>query len=279
MRLLITCCLLWLPMIIVTKAAEINVMSFNIRVPVDAAPKDWSSRRSAAFHVIESEAPDVIGFQELVHSQKVDLEKHFPRYTFIGIGRERDGSGESVRLFVNTDRFTIDVSEQGTFWFSNTPDIAGSSHWGNQYLRICSWVRLIEKQTGKGLYIFNNHWGFSPEFQSKATRLLLKRIAGRTQTNEQVVIIGDLNATPEAVAIEKILLNQFNDVWQESEQQHQQVSAGATFHAFSGDAKDRIDYIFYSAESLKLRSFKIHDQKINGVWPSDHFPISAVFSY
>ncbi|GAI64347.1 unnamed protein product, partial [marine sediment metagenome] len=32
-------------------------------------------------------------------------------------------------------RFNVD--ESGTFWFSDTPQVPGSSHWGNACVRIC----------------------------------------------------------------------------------------------------------------------------------------------
>jgi len=260
-------------------AGEIKVMSFNIRVPVDEPPNDWQARRTAVTQVLNSEVPDVIGFQELVEKQKLDLTKEFPNYVFIGSGREQDGAGESVGLFINTDKFKIDESENGTFWFSNTPDVAGSAHWGNQYLRICSWTRVIDKHTGKGLYVFNSHWDFSPEFQSKAVALLLEKIAQRKYGNDPVVIIGDFNATPESEALEHITANQFSDGWNYHKLRYKKESNGATYHAFNGKAKARIDYILFSSEQLMLESFLIHSQKVDGVWPSDHFPISAVFSY
>ena len=278
LRYLIVTCLL-LNTLTPLFATEISVMSFNIRVPVDKAPNDWTRRKQAVVNLVKRNKPDVIGFQELVEQQQADLANVFPHYTFVGMGRKQDGTGESVNLFVNSDKFRIDNNAQGTFWFSNTPDISGSAHWGNQYLRICSWVRLINKQSGNGIYIFNNHWDFSPEFQLKGAELLMKRIAQRRHSDEPVIITGDLNAIPDAQVIQKIKSHHYSDSWQEINDQNHKLSSGATYHGFTGSAKVRIDYIFYSNHLIRLKALEVHDQSTKGIWPSDHFPISALFEY
>ncbi|MCZ6776458.1 MAG: endonuclease, partial [Ignavibacteria bacterium] len=60
------------------------------------------------------------------------------------MGRD-DGKtvGEYSAILYLSDRFCAD--EEGTFWFSETPEIPGSRNWGNSIPRICTWMRLVEK--------------------------------------------------------------------------------------------------------------------------------------
>lgn len=53
--------------------------------------------------------------------------------------------------------------------------------------------------------------------------------------------------------------------------------AVGTFNGFETDSFKRIDYLFTSKELL-LKRMDIHKQKIEGYFPSDHFPISIEFS-
>jgi len=53
-----------------------------------------------------------------------------PEYGEVGVGRD-DGKtvGEYSAILYLSDRYCAD--EEGTFWFSETPEIPGSKDWGN----------------------------------------------------------------------------------------------------------------------------------------------------
>jgi hypothetical protein len=56
-----------------------------------------------------------------------------------------------------------------------------------------------------------------------------------------------------------------------------------TASSFTGSGNthggSRFDYAFYSRVStLAIKSVNVPDTRINGVYPSDHFPIVAVFT-
>ena len=134
-------------------ALDVGVMSFNIRVgTANDGENNWSKRRGLAFDVIRDYGADVVGLQEAVRFQIDDIREALPEYDETGVGRD-DGTtrGEHCCILYRSDRLEVDESD--TFWFSDTPEVPGSSHWGNAYIRICTWARFVEKSSGRAFYV------------------------------------------------------------------------------------------------------------------------------
>jgi endonuclease/exonuclease/phosphatase family metal-dependent hydrolase len=250
-------------------------MTFNIRVPVDSGDRSWQQRRGVAASAIAQHLPDVLGFQEMVPGQRGDLLAAAKIYKSIGDGREKDRSGESCALFYKFDRWDIDGQEQGTFWYSDTPRQAGSRHWGNEWIRICTWARLIERGSGRGVYVYNSHWDFSGDFHAKAAALLQKFILARGHAQEPVVVMGDFNAAPgspvfKSWAAAEVALP-LRDAWLLKKPGR----PGLTFHDFEGSGKERIDYILIRPDDFEVVEIDTERRHQGAVWPSDHFPLWA----
>ncbi|MEW6999341.1 endonuclease/exonuclease/phosphatase family protein [Colwelliaceae bacterium BS250] len=266
--------------------ATVKAMSFNIRVPVDLPPNDWASRAPIVNALINQYHPDIIGFQEMVEEQQQYLLKKNPLFSSVGSGRNANLAGEACPIFVNTKHWTIDSNEQGTFWYSDTPNVPGSSHWGNQYLRIATWAKLNHNQSDNSVYVFNTHWDFDELFQNRAATLLLEKINQRKSQHVPVIIMGDFNAIASNNAIKQLLSNKqitFIDSWStNAEQNTTNVDEDATFHGFSGNANQRIDYIFTAngadGATINIEKREILRQKIDDIWPSDHFPLYIEFT-
>ena len=139
-------------------ADELRLATFNIRYDAqsDRGQRDWRARRDLVSETIRFMKPDVLGLQEVMDGQLRDLQKALLQFAIIGVARD-DGkrSGEYAPLLVRKSRFEIDVHESGTFWLSDTPEEAGSITWGNACTRVCTWARLLDKKSGKALYVFN----------------------------------------------------------------------------------------------------------------------------
>ncbi len=158
-------------------AGYLRVMSFNLRLggPLfdqmfyrlyakhqapgrttgDDSRKYWTNRRQLAFDVIRRYRPDLIGLQEAFRTQLDDLLNQFSQYSFVGTGRFGGEQGEYCAILYLTDRFKL--LEQGTFWFSETPQTPGSIGWGSKLPRTCTWARLIDKNTSRAFYLYNVH--------------------------------------------------------------------------------------------------------------------------
>ena len=176
-------------------AYEIDAVAFNIRFD---NPKDgenaWPNRKEMVGKWIESESPDVIGLQEALRHQINDIKKVATAYSEYGVGRDDGKSrGEHCTILYLKKRFSLDKKDCGTFWFSDTPEKIASKSWGNEIPRICTWARLIHKKTGKGFYLYNVHYDHqSQSSRIGASNLIIERISNRKQSNEPIILMGDL---------------------------------------------------------------------------------------
>ena len=257
----------------------IKVMSFNIRVDtfLDGLNR-WSNRRQMVCDTLADNAPDVIGLQEALDHQVRQIQHALPQYGNYAAGRN-DGKqkGESCAIFYRKDRFDLD--DCGTFWFSDTPARPGSKDWGNIWPRICTWVHLVEKDTGTGFYVYNVHLDvFSQNSRQRSVELLAKRVASR-QTADPFVVVGDFNMSLDNPAMQYLQNLQYQtpyprmvDAWQSI---HPATPAGGTRHGFRGGTSGpQIDHIPVG-EGARAVQANIDRRQVNGRYPSDHFPVIA----
>jgi endonuclease/exonuclease/phosphatase family metal-dependent hydrolase len=91
---------------------------------------------------------------------------------------------------------------------------------------------------------------------------------------EPRIMMGDFNTTP-GTSDYSIIAKPYQDAWAAAK------SAGtATAYNGTGATKDsvRFDYVFHSrVAAVSLKSVKVPDTRINGVFPADHDPVVAEF--
>jgi endonuclease/exonuclease/phosphatase family metal-dependent hydrolase len=267
---------------------ELRVMSFNLRHETDAdeGPRAWRKRIVRIVGMIRDEAPDVIGVQEALQGQAADLRASMPTYAFFGSGRDDGGhAGEFAAIFYLVDRFERDAHDAGTFWLSDTPHVPGSRSWGNSIPRMATWIRLIDRRTERGFYVFNTHWDHQHQASRERSALLLAdRIAQRRHANDPVLLLGDLNAVASNPAVGYLLGKRV--ILADSESQspiplidtfdavHARVRDRRTLHFWRGtrDGSLKIDYILASVGTEVLAA-AIRDQDRPPL--SDHFPVTA----
>ena len=255
---------------------ELKLMTFNIRYEnaEDVGARAWQQRVTGAVRMISEEAPDVIGVQEAMHGQAADLWASLPDYEFFGAARD-DGrrSGEYAGIFFLRDRFEPDASESGTFWLSDTPQHPGSKTWGNGIPRTVTWLRLVDRSTHRGFYVFNTHWDHRHQgSRERSAVLLAQRISRRKFPDQPVVLLGDLNALEKnpgvaVVTREGRLIDTFHAL-------HPEEPARTTLHFWRGTRAGllKVDYIMVS-EGAEILSAEIRDHDVPMI--SDHFPVTA----
>lgn len=279
MKWLTTILVAWTVITAARAEENVRVMSFNLRYinPGDKAEKTWISRRDQVVAVMKQDAADFIGVQEAFRKMLDDVKARLPDYAEIGVGRENGKEqGEYSAILYKSELWEVLAS--GTFWLSETPDVAGSAHWGNSVVRICTWGKFRHKISKRELILYNTHFDHeSQACREKGAALIVSKIAA--QAGElPVVVTGDLNAPPEnpAIACFTAATPKLIDVWA-SLKSSTPANQSGTFHGFSGRTDgSRIDYIFAS-ESLKATEVAIVHSQENGVYPSDHFPVRATF--
>jgi endonuclease/exonuclease/phosphatase family metal-dependent hydrolase len=256
-----------------------TVMSFNLRYgTADDGEDAWTYRRDLVVDVIREQAPDVLGTQEALRFQLDELLGALPEYGMVGVGRD-DGAagGEYAAILFRSSRF--EVLEDGTFWFSDSPERPGSMGWGARLPRICTWARLRERVSGHSFYVYNVHFDHeSQESREKSAALLLDRI--RQRANEDpVVVTGDFNAGEDNPAMLQLTgqagtpqASRLRDSFRVSRPDATDVG---TFHGFEGaTGGPKIDGILISSE-WRVESAAIVRAARGDRYPSDHFPVVA----
>ncbi len=250
------------------------VMTFNIRYgTANDGVNRWTERRALLIDVVREQAADVIGLQEALAEQIDEIAAALPAFGVIGVGRD-DGArkGEYAAILFRRDRFQ--VSDAGTFWFSDTPNVVASTSWGNRITRICTWARLVDRD-GSAFWLFNVHLDHeSQPSRERSAQLLRARIDERRAPREPVIVTGDFNAGERNPAVAAITAGgAFVDTFRVKYPDERTVG---TFTGFDPAkvAGEKIDYVFAPAAAEVLRAAIVRTAR-DGRLPSDHFPVIA----
>jgi endonuclease/exonuclease/phosphatase family metal-dependent hydrolase len=249
-------------------------MSFNVRYgTAQDGENRWELRDDLVAGVIRDFDPAVVGLQEALRFQLDELRQALPAYDEIGAGR-RDGREAGEYAAILYDRNRLEVVDQETFWFSETPSMPGSVSWGNRITRVCTWGRFKEREGGATFYVFNVHWDHeSQPSRVRSGELLRARIEARSHPQDPVIVTGDFNAGESNPAIEPLrdagLVDTFRVL-------HPGVAEAGTYHWFEGGrSHEKIDGVWATGEWEVIHA-AIDRTNDGGRYPSDHFPVTAV---
>jgi endonuclease/exonuclease/phosphatase family metal-dependent hydrolase len=240
---------------------RLRIATYNIKFGERDGVNRWEVRRNSTLAMIRSLEADVFGLQEVLDFQLDEIETAFPYHGFVGVGRD-DGerAGEFLPIFFDTRKLTL--ANSGTFWFSDTPDVAGSRHWGNDNVRICTWAEF-----DSGLAVYNLHIDHrSQPSRERSIELLIRRLGpGRN------IVLGDFNATEENVALEPLRAAGMRDAYRVV---HPSEPDSGTFHDWTGSFAEKIDYIWVDP-TFEVVTVELRREMCDGRWPSDHAPVVA----
>jgi endonuclease/exonuclease/phosphatase family metal-dependent hydrolase len=263
---------------VVSTAQDLNVMTFNIRlnIAVDSL-NAWPYRKDKLASQVLFHDVQLLGVQEALHDQMVDLKERLPRFKYVGGGRD-DGKekGEYSAIFYDTTR--LQVLQSQTFWLSLTPEVPGSKSWDAAITRIVTWAKMKDKKTNKIFFAFNTHFDhMGKEARRESAKLLLKKvadIAGKTPS----IITGDFNSIPTDEPIQVVMdksnpLHLTNTI-EISVTPH--YGPTGTFTGFAAKERDEfpIDYIFIKG-LWKVKKHATISESWNGRFASDHFAVLA----
>jgi endonuclease/exonuclease/phosphatase family metal-dependent hydrolase len=237
------------------KHLVLNVGSFNIRNGKNLKEgserkgdykkyNGWDDRKAMLCDMINLEAFDLFGAQEVRKVQLDDMLAMLPDYDYIGVGRDDGGDkGEFSPVFYRKDIF--EKLDGGTFWLSPTPDVP-SKGWDARYKRICSWGLFRHKASGKKVCFMNVHFdhrGVQARIEAS------KQIAAYVKKHCKgvpVVLSGDFNVTQHSDSYKtlknsKVLKDSYNLAKYHFE-------PTGTFNSFNPKryTTQRIDHLFVS---------------------------------
>ena len=283
----------------VASAQELNVGSINVRLLAKGDYKKhngWDQRKAQLCDMINLEAFDVFGSQEVKKPQLDDMLAALPAYRYVGVGRD-DGheKGEYSPVFYRKDKFKL--LDSGTFWLSETPDQV-SKGWDGLCRRVCSWAYLQRKSDKTCFYFLSTHLDHRGKVAKMEGAKLIVKFVKEHCKGENVIIVGDFNVAqdsePYKVFAESGILNDTYDIAK------YRFAPTGTFNAFDPRryTTTRIDHIFVS-NGIKVsrygtltyhyfRNMKAEEQDMGSAAPkeikgenrdvkclSDHYPVQS----
>ena len=297
-----------------TSSAAIKVGTYNIRLqPGDkGTPNAWNERKADFLDLIRKMDLDAFGLQEVCPGQAEYITNNLPQYVLVGEHRNGDRvSGEASPVLYRKSRF--DAIKCGTFWLSETPDVPGLKGWGAACPRVCSWMWLKDRRNGKTFCFANTHTDHVSALARKEGMLLIiRRMHEFAPPGTPVIFTGDHNCreTEEpSQAVSKLLKNALYvsetpptgpwrtfTGWKWRDTEYSTVDAlklqPNVRNARKGspdadkiknggyvweDCGPRIDYIYVS-DGIRVKSYSTRGDARPGkkLYPSDHFPVTAV---
>jgi endonuclease/exonuclease/phosphatase family metal-dependent hydrolase len=262
-------------------------MTLNIRRDRgDDGINNWEHRRDLVAALLRRHQPDVIGFQEVLMHQLRDLESMLPGYEWSGVARD---DGREAGEFAPVFHRGLVPRRQGTFWFSDTPDVP-SRTWPGM-TRICTWVEFGDDDP---FAVFNVHLEYEFEStQMKSVELLRRRMTSYPP-DFPLLLAGDFNfnpGTPSYHALSEFVRDSYAPRTRSNggaagpgtpaAPPDTTVRNPATCHDFTGRTQaletgaGRIDYIWHRG-TVQVSDFRIvtdGSDVPSGVFLSDHWPV------
>src|SRR6478609_5433346 len=249
------------------------VMTYNLRYASPKPPNAWPERRPLMRELITNVAPDLIGTQEGLQAQLQDLVSDLPDYVWTGVGRD-DGKakGEFMAVFYRKTR--LEALSTNHFWLSDTPEIPGSTTWGNSNRRMVTWLQFRDRSNGNKFFLFNTHFDHEVQLAREKSATLLRQHITDLNTQLPVLLIGDFNAGAGRNKAYELLTEGgfFSDTWLTAKER---TNEGAnSFNGFQPLVRkgERIDWILTRGD-ITVERAEINLFGRNGQFPSDHFPV------
>ena len=246
----------------------LKIFTFNVRVAVDKGANDFELRKHRIAELINTEKPDVVGFQEATDMMRREIAALLDGYYVVGCGREKNYGGESAAVAFRTDKF--ELIKLDNFWLSTTPNIPGSRYGEDQSNcpRITTALMLVEKSGGKPFWFINTHL----DHVGNTARLLgaTQLMQFISEKNAPCILVGDFNAGPSAKPIMALSANEHLGLVDCT------ANIEGTFHNYGRMEKmAKIDYIFTNMPCDITKSFAYSDDAPDGTYYSDHLPVCA----
>ncbi len=251
-----------------------RIMSFNLRCANDGE-QTITNRSKVAVEVIKQYSPDSFGVQECTPRWKRILAtKLNGKYKCVGAARDYYGPfTEYSSIYYLKDKYKL--IDSGTFWLSETPEKRWTKSFDSACFRVASWALLEDKQTGQRYTHINTHLDHVLDSTREAQMKVLIECVNKVANGSPIVMTGDFNDYEDSL-VYAVACESFNDTKKVAKTSDE----GRTFTKYGQKAeKDHkgigaIDYIFADKE-LEIDTYKIIRNTVQGIYPSDHYPIVA----
>lgn len=251
--------------VIVEEGNLLKIVDYNVRC-ADDGPGKMIAERSVRFgELMKRLDPDIMGLQEVTPPWLTYLEENFGKdYEIIHRWRAAS-SQEGTPILFKKDRFK--KLDSGYFWLSDTPNRESKAeNWGSEHYRICMWVKLRVKATGKDFLYFNTHFDFKETCHVNSAELILTEVVKQKGFGKYAVFCsGDYNMGATGKG-HQAMCRKFSDINQALNNDKTPTTNG--YNETTGGSI--IDFVFYSPKLVKPVKYQVLNEKIDGGYISDH---------
>jgi endonuclease/exonuclease/phosphatase family metal-dependent hydrolase len=254
--------------------ALVRVVTWNIHCGQDDGPPwqrfDWPNRKPALRAALDDVRPDILCVQEATPPQVAFLEQSLPEHGRVGVGRDGAAGGEHCAIYFDRRRF--ELLDGDTLWLEEPIDQPrpGSAL---SVKRICTWVRLRDRDTGRTLRVYNTHLYLTEGPRRTGAKTILSQIAAGDPA-DAVLLTADFNAAPDVPSRKLFLQSGLAD----SAARAGKPVGRPTFHFGYGIGCRSIDAILVDAK-WKVPHHCVVDVKPNNTFPSDHYGVLADLAF
>ena len=260
------------------ESQPIRILTQNLRYNDDENGNSIAERAPRFLQMVKEYEPDLIGTQEVTDAWLLDFLSHFAgRYAVYGYPREdiSDSSSEWNAVLFRIDRF--DCLGGSTFWLSDTPQEVGSKlDYEGGHPRICTWVLLQERSTGKIFLFSNTHLQngskkeFGPVRQQQLQILFDVLKSGNDYLDRYPgFLTGDFNGTSKE-DFYQLATSVYRDSRETAIADFSRVDY--TFHDYGQSSSRIVDFCFHSPDDVTVLDYQILDKDYDG-YVSDHYGV------
>jgi endonuclease/exonuclease/phosphatase family metal-dependent hydrolase len=255
---------------------DFHVMTYNIRRRMTRlrphSPDRWDRRRALIRRLLQTEQPCILGVQEALPDQARFVRRALgDSYRTLGYGRNANKRGEGCPLFFDRDR--LDLLEWRQTALSSTPNIPGSTTWGNPTPRVVVAATFRGRATGVEFRVLNTHFDqLSRRSRMHSAEEILRLVAESTLPT---IVTGDFNADDDSLVHEAMTgSGKLLDTWDAAQLRVTESWGSFANYGVPKLERKRIDWILATPTVSVLRA-AINVTRYDGRWPSDHAPVQA----
>ncbi len=245
----------------------IRLATFNLRCPAASDGENYFPYRlPGILDTLSINKPGIVGFQEMTDASFEAMASMLSDYEFFGHGRNADLTGESCRVAYRKDGFTLCAGD--TFWLSPSPRVPASRFEHQSHCpRVCTWVKLFDKESGQFFYFINTHLDHEEEeARVKGLKILLDTAKKLKQAHDiPLFVTGDFNCQPTESTYSLIAKYGLHDLTD---------GIKSTFHGYGRCENNKIDYILTDQPRERFTVSTWHESPL-GKYLSDHDAVVA----
>ncbi|MFO8083401.1 MAG: endonuclease/exonuclease/phosphatase family protein [Desulfobacterales bacterium] len=252
---------------------NISVFTLNLRFGLaDDGPNSWEFRKKSFPGLLHKFLSDFMAFQEVNDFQGNFLKGLLVGYHNIGKRNPAPRFWQNNLIFYKKSWQCLKWEH---FFLSPTPDVPSRSP-QSKWPRQCT-IGLFKRKS-ISIILINTHFDFDEQIQIESAQYIIERLLS-FPSDVPAILVGDFNCLPSQ-SCHKVFTGEDQDLVVKKGRVFKPVfhkPYQGTHHGFSGNAgENQIDWIMYSGD-IKPVKWGVVQSKFAGIYPSDHFPLYAVF--